>query len=57
MGAREKEFINCYRKMKAEKQGTDLTSTDLAILTAAGILKEVMEKCTTEICRPTRQEG
>lgn len=50
MGIQEKEIVELYREMQAERHGAKLTSDGLAILTAARVLKRAMEKCAIEIC-------
>lgn len=55
MGIQEKEIIELFRKMKAEKGGTKITSDGLATLTAARVIKRVMEKCCIEVCGAIEQ--
>ncbi len=55
MGIQEKEIIELFRKMKAEKGGTKITSDGLATLTAARVLKRVLEKCCIEVCGAIEQ--
>ena len=43
MGIQEKEFIDCYREMMAEKGGVNITTDGLATLTAACVLKQTLE--------------
>jgi hypothetical protein len=50
MGIQEKEIVELFRKMKAERHGANITSEGLATLTMARVIKRVLEKCTIEIC-------
>ena len=50
MGINEREMIEKYREMLAEKKGVNVSTDGIAILTAARIMKRVMEKCTLEVC-------
>lgn len=50
MGVQEKEIVELYREMQAERGGAKITPDGLATLTAARILKRTMEKCAIEIC-------
>ncbi len=43
MGDREKKFIDCYRKMRLEKGGVDITKDGLALLTAACMLSQAID--------------
>ena len=50
MGIQEKEIIELFREMQAERHGAKITAEGLAVLTAARVIKRVMEKCAIEIC-------
>jgi len=50
MGIQEKEIVMLYREMQAEREGAKITPDGLAILTAARIIKQVLEKCCIEVC-------
>ena len=50
MGIQEKEIVELYREMQAERGGAKITSDGIATLTAARVLKRVMEKCCIEVC-------
>ncbi len=50
MGTQEKDIIELFREMMAERRGANVTSEGLATLTMARILKRTLEKCCIEIC-------
>ena len=55
MGIQEKEIIELFREMQAERHGAKVTIEGLAVLTAARLLKRTMEKCAIEICGSIEQ--
>lgn len=44
MGLAEKEFIDCYREMMAERHGAKLSPTEIAILAAACVINRTLKK-------------
>ncbi len=50
MGIYERDIIEKYREMLTEKGGVNVSTDGLAILTAARVLKQTMEKCALEVC-------
>ncbi len=55
MGIQEKEIMEMYREMLAERKGVNITLEGLATLTAARILKGTMENCCLKICDSLEQ--
>jgi hypothetical protein len=55
MGIQEKEIVELFREIKAERHGANITSEGLATLTMARYIKQVLEKCCVEICGAIEQ--
>lgn len=55
MGIQEREIIEKYREMLAERGGVNVSADGVATLTAARVLKRVLEKCCIEVCGVVEQ--